>query len=357
MSSASQTLVPMPTRRCGNSDLRLPILGIGCWQFGGGEYWGPQNQGDVDAVVRHAVDQGCNFFDTAEVYNGGESERALGRALRGIPRDDVIVCTKVSPSNTAPDKVVAHCDASLRRLGLEHVDLYMVHWPITAHSIKHFTADAVVPPTVFDAFAALDGLRRGGKIRHIGVSNFGRRQLSEALATGVPIVVNELPYSLLTRAIEFDILPFCRAQGIGVLGYMALLQGVLSDRYTRLAELPEYRRRTRHFAASSTPRSRHGTAGAEAETESALTAIRAIARREGMTTSELALKWAFAGDGITSSLCGNRTVAALQENIRAAREPLAPGLLAELNRVTAPLRAVLGPSFDYYENEANDRTI
>lgn len=351
------TLTAMPTRRCGNSDLFLPILGIGCWQFGGGEYWGAQSQGDVDAVVRHAVEHGCNFFDTAEAYNGGESERSLGAALRGIPRDQVIVCTKISPSNTAPADIVAHCEASLRRLGIDHVDLYMVHWPITPHSIRHFTTEAVAPPSVPDAFAALDQLRGAGKIRHLGVSNFGRRQLAEALGTSVPIVVNELPYSLLTRAIELDILPFCRDRGIGVLGYMALLQGVLSDRYARLADVPEYRRRTRHFAAASTPKSRHGTPGAEAETEAALARIRAIARREGMATSELALKWALAGEGITSSLCGNRNVAALAQNIRAALEPLAPAIIAELNAATQPLLAALGPSFDYYENPANDRTV
>jgi aryl-alcohol dehydrogenase-like predicted oxidoreductase len=347
----------MPTRRCGTSDLVLPILGIGCWQFGGGEYWGAQSQGDVDAVVRHAVEHGCNFFDTAEAYNGGASETSLGLALRGIPRERVIVCTKVSPGNTRPEEVVAHCDASLRRLGLDYVDLYMVHWPLTPHSIKHFTAEAVEPPTVPEAFTALDGLRRAGKIRHIGVSNFGRRQLAEALATGVPIVVNELPYSLLTRAIEWDILPFCRANGIGVLGYMALLQGVLSDRYARLGDLPEHRRRTRHFAAASTPKSRHGTVGAEAETEAALTGIRAVARRLGITTSDLALRWAFSGHGITSSLCGNRNVAALAENIRSAQLPLDAAVIAELNQITQPLLAALGPSFDYYENPVNDRTV
>lgn len=347
----------MPTRRCGTSSLILPILGIGCWQFGGGEYWGAQSQGDVDAVVRHAIEHGCNFFDTAEAYNDGESERALGVALRALPREQAIVCTKIRPSNVTPAEVVAHCEASLRRLQTDYIDLYMVHWPITAHSIRHFATGTTEVPDVADAFAALDRLRRSGKVRHLGVSNFGRRQLTEALATGVPLVVNELPFSLLARAIEPDILPFCRERGLGVLGYMALLQGVLSDRYPNLGDLPEFRRRTRHFAAGSTPKSRHGTPGAEAETQAALDAVRAIARREGMSTSTLALKWAFAGDGITSSLCGCRTVAALSENIRAALEPLDPGLVAELNRVTQPLLAALGPSFDYYENPAHDRTV
>jgi aryl-alcohol dehydrogenase-like predicted oxidoreductase len=347
---------PLPVRRCGASDLSLPILGVGCWAFGGGDYWGPQSQGDVDAVVRHALDHGCNFFDTAEAYNGGASEIALGAALRSLPRERAIICTKVSPHHTAPRTLVAHCEASLRRLGTDYIDLYMVHWPITAQSIRHFTSEAVATPSVPAAFAALDELRRAGKIRHIGVSNFGRAQLLEALGTGVPIAVNELPYSLLARAIELDILPLCRARGVGVLGYMALLQGVLSDRYVHLADLPESRRRTRHFSSASTPRSRHGLPGAEAETAAALAAIRGVARRLGLATAELALKWACAREGLTSSLCGARNVAALDEILRAVAEPLAPAVVAELDALTQPLLAALGPSFDYYEGPANDRT-
>jgi len=352
----SATLPPLPIRRCGSSDLMLPILGVGCWSFGGGEYWGPQNQTEVDAVVRCAVEHGCGFFDTAEAYNGGESERSLGRALRGLPREQLIIGTKVSPGHTAPKTLVAHCEASLQRLQTDYIDLYMVHWPITAHSIRHFSRDVAEVPSVPAAFAALEQLRRAGRIRHIGVSNFGRRRLAEVLATGVPIAVNELPHSLLTRAIELDILPYCRARGIGVLGYMALLQGVLSDRYAQLADLPEWRRRTRHFDSRSTPLARHGTAGCEAETAAALAAIRALARRLGLTTADLALKWACAGEGITSALCGARNVATLQENIRAVSAPLAPEIVTELARLTEPLLAALGPSFDYYENPAHDRT-
>jgi aryl-alcohol dehydrogenase-like predicted oxidoreductase len=346
----------MERRQCGHSGLELPVLGIGSWAFGGGEYWGPQSQQAVDAIVRHAVEHGCNFFDTAEAYNDGASESALGAALRGLPRERVIVATKISPHHLQPARAALHCEASLRRLGTDYIDLYMVHWPLTAHSLRHFTTEAVAAPDLADAFGALDQLRRAGKIRHIGVSNFGPTQLADALATGVPIAANELPYSLLTRAAELEILPFCRERGVGVLGYMALLQGVLSDRYPTLADLPEWRRRTRHFAAHSTPLSRHGTPGWEAETQAALEAIRRVARRLGLTTSELALKWACGGDGITSSLCGARDLPTLQENIRAAAAPLAPGVRAELDRLTQPLLEALGPSFDYYENPANDRT-
>ena len=232
----------------------------------------------------------------------------------------------------------------------------MVHWPITAHSIRHFTSETKSTPMVPAAFDTLEKLRRAGKIRHIGVSNFGRTKLQEALATGATIAVNELPYSLLTRAIELEILPFCRAHGIGVVGYMSLLQGVLSDRYPRLADLPESRRRTRHFPSRETPSCRHGLPGAETETSAALQAIRALAKRVGLTTSELALKWACAGEGITSSLCGARDIAALEANIEAARKPLALEIIAALNLATQPLFEALGPSFDYYESPASDRT-
>jgi aryl-alcohol dehydrogenase-like predicted oxidoreductase len=329
---------------------------MGCWAYGGGEYWGAQDQRDVDAVVRTAVERGCTFFDTAEAYNDGASESSLGAALQGLPRDRVLIGTKISPSNTEPKALAEHCDASLRRLRTDYIDLYLVHWPITAHSIRHFADDPVPTPSVPEAFAALAGLQQAGKIRWIGVSNFGRARLAEALATGVKIAANELPYNLLSRTIELEILPFCREQGIGVLGYMALMQGVLGDAYAALADVPARRRRTRHFDCRGNSLCRHGMPGAEAETTAALQAIRAVARRLGVTTAELSLQWALAGDGITSCLCGSRNVRQFQANLKAVQTPLGPAECAELGRITQPLLDALGPSFDYYENPANDRT-
>jgi len=346
----------MNLRQCGEFGLILPVLGMGCWAYGGGEYWGAQNQQDVDAVVRCAVERGANFFDTAEAYNQGGSESSLGLALRGIPRDKVLLGTKVSPSNVEPGNLVKHCEASLRRLQTDYIDLYLVHWPITAHSIKHFTSENMPTPSVLDAFGALDFLRRAGKIRYIGVSNFGVAKLSEALETGVEITINELPYSLLTRAIEIEILPFCREKGVGVLGYMSLMQGVLADIYPTLEDVAVWQRRTRHFDSRRSPECRHGLPGAEPETSATLESIRTIARKRGMTMPELALKWAFAGKGITSSLCGSRNIKELQLNIKAASEPLEQEIIVELNAATDQLLEKLGPSFDYYENPANDRT-
>jgi aryl-alcohol dehydrogenase-like predicted oxidoreductase len=344
------------SRRCGNSGLNLPILGMGCWAYGGGEYWGAQSQKDVNDVVRFAVDQGCNFFDTAEAYNDGASETSLGVALQGIPREQVIIGTKISPSNTQRDKLNQHCDASLRRLRSDYLDLYMVHWPVTRHAIRHFTSEDIEIPPAQDVFAALMKLKEVGKIRHIGVSNFGVEKLEEALGTGAEIIINELPYSLLTRAIELQILPKCLALGIGVLGYMSLLQGLLADIYPTLDQVPVWQRRTRHFDSRRTAHTRHGLPGAEAETNAALVSIRAIAKTHGMTMPELALKWAMARPGITCSLCGSRNLQELRLNLKAAQELLAPEIIAELDAATAPLLEKLGPSFDYYESPANDRT-
>jgi aryl-alcohol dehydrogenase-like predicted oxidoreductase len=213
-----------------------------------------------------------------------------------------------------------------------------------------------VAPQVHDAFDTLRELKEAGKIRYIGVSNFGTAKLEEALATGAEIIINELPYSLLTRAIELEILPKCRALGIGVLGYMSLLQGVLADIYPTLDEVPVWQRRTRHFDSRRTVHTRHGLPGAEAETNAALAAIRAISKTHGMTMPEVALKWTMARPGIACSLCGSRSVAKLRQNLKAAEELLAPEIIEELDIATLPLLQKLGPSFDYYESPANDRT-
>lgn len=349
----------MEIRRCGTSTLTLSALGLGCWSFGGGAYWGDCDQADADGVVRRAIELGITYVDAAEAYNAGRSEESLGRALAGVPRERVIVGTKVSPSNCYARTLPAHCEASLRRLGLEYVDLYMIHWPIHPHSIRHFTSDETIirkPPTVVEAFTALAELKQQGKIRHVGVSNFSASRLEEALRVFPDIVVNQLPYSLLTRAVELALLPRCHRLGIGVIGYMTLLQGVLTDLYPTLDDVPPYQARTRHFSSRRSGLIRHGENGAEVETAQALAGIRRIAREAGMTTAELAIKWALAGRGITCCLIGARKVAKLDANVRAMAGPLSADAIEALNAVTRPLLDKLGDGFDYYESIANDRT-
>jgi myo-inositol catabolism protein IolS len=349
----------MERRRCGQAGLTLSVLGLGCWSFGGGEYWGECRQQDVDAVVRRSVELGINYFDTAEAYNAGRSEEALGHALKGVPRAQVVIGTKVSPSNCYARVLPDHCEASLRRLGLDFIDLYMIHWPIHPYSVRHFTSNERVvehPPTVEEAFTALARLREAGKIRYLGVSNFGPARLEQALTLCPDLAVNEPPYSLLARAVEVESVPHCRARGLGVIAYMILLQGLLADAYSTLDDVPLYQRRTRHFDARRSALARHGEAGAEAETNVALAAIRQIAQECGMTMVELATKWALAAAGITCCLVGTRSVRRLEENVRAATEALPPEIVDRLNTVTQPVLDKLGPSFDYYESVAHDRT-
>lgn len=336
---------PIKIRACGNLGLNLPVLGLGCWAFGGGSYWGPQSQRDVDAVVHHALDAGLNYFDTAEAYNSGDSETSLGLALKGEGRRTrAIIGTKVSPDNTAPATLRAHCEASLQRMQIDHIDLYMVHWPIkdTGATVQ--------------AFDTLADLRREGKIRHIGVSNFGVQQLDAALATGATIAVNQLPYSLLSRGIERHILPLCRDQHIGVIGYMSLMQGLLSDKFQSLDEIPTVRTRSRHFAGTR-PGSRHGEAGLEAETWATVQAIRKLARASGAPTSDLAVAWSAANPSITCTLVGCRNSVQLDANLRALDLRLTTDLMAGLDQATCDLRDKLGDGIDLFQGQGAGRTF
>ncbi|MBD3392591.1 MAG: hypothetical protein GF418_10910 [Chitinivibrionales bacterium] len=350
----------MQQRQCGKHDLKLSALGAGCWAFGGGKYWGDQNQKDVDEVVRYSVDLGITYFDSAEAYNEGRSEESLGLALKGIPRDTVLVGTKVSPSNCYPDMLVEHCEASLRRLGTDYIDIYMIHWPIHPHSIRHFTEDEAVisnPPLVDDALDTLLTLRSSGKIRRIGVSNFAATRLKGIESFLGEVVLNELPYSLLTRAIELETLPCTVGYGMGTIGYMTLLQGLLADIYPTLSDVPPYQRRTRHFNCTSTELCRHGEEGAEEETNEALAGIRRVMKESGMTMPEIAVKWALANSAITCALVGARTKQELEANVKAAGQPLPADIAEKLNEVTRPLMEKLGKGFDYYESTENDRTV
>lgn len=348
----------MEYRKTRNTDLNLSVLGTGCWIFGGGEYWGAHNQKDATEVVHASVANGINYFDTAEVYNEGRSESALGKAIKGIPRDKLIIGTKVSPSHAYAGMLESHCEASLRRLQTDYIDIYMIHWPIHSHAIRHFTKDENTinnPPTVQEAFDSMLKLQKEGKIRHIGLSNFSARWLKEEVPADTHVVVNELPYNLLCRAIEYETLPYCRKNGIGIIGYITLMQGILTGKYPTLQDVPEWQRRTRHFNCRGTPLCRHGESGFEAETEMAIRGIEAIARKYRIGMHYLAIKWAIESH-ITCALAGARNTKQLEENVRATVVNLNEGIMQELDEATRDLKEKLGNHFDYYESKENDRT-
>lgn len=348
----------MERRICKNSGVELSVLGTGCWTFGGGNYWGKQDQKDVNEVVHASADLGINYFDTAEVYNEGRSESSLGEAIREIHRDKAVIGSKVSPSNCYKETLIQHCEDSLKRLQTDYIDIYMLHWPIHPHSIRHFTNDIQIienPPEIDEAFEALRLLKRQGKIRNFGVSNFSSQLLKKISVD--EIAINELPYNLLCRAIENDTLPYCAEKGIGVISYIALFQGILSGKYASIGEIPVMQRRTRHFDSAKNSECRHGEAGAEGEFLHALEGIRAICKTSGLSMAEIAIQWIVQNPAVTCTLAGARNIAQLQANVKAVDVKLSQDLNDELNWLTQPLMNKLGNHFDYYESVENDRTI
>ncbi|MDF2962529.1 MAG: Aldo/keto reductase [Paenibacillus sp.] len=347
----------MKKRPLGSSDLQVSVLGMGCWQYGGGSYWGEQSQKDVDEVVHKALDLGVNYFDTAEVYNDGASETALGIALRGR-RHQAVIGSKISTSNTQPAVLRAHCEASLKRLQTDYIDLYMLHWPISPLAVKHFTQDAALienPPQVPEVFETLHALQKEGKIRHIGISNHGVQQMKEVQATGVPVVANEMAYNLLSRAIEETILPYCIQSKIGIIGYMPLLQGLLAGKYASVDELRPLQARSRHFHHSRGEGTRHGEEGAEAEIHQALKEIKQLADELGTHVIILSLAWAVANEAVSTTIVGSRNIAQLELNIQGATYELTADTVRRLNEITEPVLQKLGSNPDYYENRFNSR--
>jgi len=355
--------------------LEVSVLGFGSWQFGskGGkdDYWGleftQQMANDLVKLYSHAT-QGPTYFDTAEGYNDRASETQLGIAVKTLDeetRKRVVIGTKIPPNACSESLLRVHLENSLKRLDMPYVDLYMVHWPIDANSMAHFgkghtsfgPSDHSSINNVPDpkkAFQILMELQKEGKIKHIGVSNFGVQQLKEALSTGVKISVNELAYSLLFRAVEYEILPFCKENNIGVFVYMPLMQGLLSNKWKSADEVPEFRARTRHFNGKR-PRSRHGEEGAEKETFEALAHIQKIAEEEKLTLTEIALAWPLTNPAVTCVIVGSTKEEQAKENIKAVQVKLKPEVVKKLNEATNTLKEKLGPNADLWQGNNNSR--
>jgi myo-inositol catabolism protein IolS len=347
----------MKTRTLGTSGLQVSILGMGCWQYGGGSYWGHQSQKDVDEVVHRSLDFGINYFDTAEVYNDGASEISLGLSLKGR-RERAIIGSKVTTANAAPGLLRKSCEASLKRLQTEYIDLYMLHWPISPLAIKHFTADSQLidsPPSVQEVFAELQELQQAGKIRHIGISNHGVKQMQEVRATGVQVAANELAYNLLSRAIEAEIMPYCVNNHIGVIAYSPLLQGLLTGKFTDLSQIKPMQARSRHFHHSRGAGTRHGEEGAEHEINTALKEIHTVATELGVDMTTVALAWAAANESISTTIVGCRNTAQLEHNVKGAGFGLNGDVIDRLNQITQPVLQKLGGCADYYENRYDSR--
>ncbi len=312
------------------ADIQVSTIALGCWPFAGGNVWGEQDDAQSVAAVHAALDEGINFIDTAEGY--GRSEEVLGRGLKGR-RHQAVVATKVSEANLGADDVISACERSLRALQTDYIDLYQIHWP-----------NREVP--LAETAGALDSLLSDGKIRAYGVCNFAEQDLSEMIALS-SCVTDQMPYNLAWRGIERAVLPLCRANGIGVICYSPLAQGILTGRYANADEVPEGLARSRHFA-DERPLSHHGEPGLEEELFTAVAKIRDIAAELGEPMAAVALAWARQQAGVTSLLVGARNADEVRRNIPSLDLTLSEDVLQQLALATEPVKEGLGDNLDMW---------
>lgn len=330
----------MEYRTLGKSDLHVSAVAMGCWAIAGDWTWGAQDEKDAIEAIHTALDEGINFFDTAEGYGDqGQSEVLLGKAL-GTRRDKALIATKVSQGHLAPDQLRAACDASLKRLDTDRIDLYQIHWPSRS-----------IPMT--ETLGALNRLKEEGKVRAIGVSNFGVGDLDDLLKRQ-HVESNQLPYSLLWRAIEFEIQPCCQTHGLGILCYSPLAQGLLTGKFLDAADVPDTRARTKHFSSRRSG-ARHGQAGQEELTFSTISAIRKLALDSGHDMATLSLAWLTRQPSVASVLAGARNAAQARQNARAGSLEPTADVLNELSRITEPLKRAFGPEPDMWAKESRYR--
>jgi aryl-alcohol dehydrogenase-like predicted oxidoreductase len=289
----------METRRLGNSDLNITAVGYGAWAIGGGGWqwaWGAQDDNDSIAAIHRALELGVNWIDTAAVYGLGHSEEVVARALKtwsgakpyiftkcGLPWDAQGNSQKVLHA----DSICREVEDSLRRLAVDTIDLYQIHWPPEPDS-----------PELEEGWSILAALRRQGKVRWIGVSNFDVKQMRRAQSIA-PITSLQPPYSLISRGAEEDILPYCLREGIGVIAYSPMASGLLTGAMTRerIANLPkdDWRKNDAEF---NEPRLSRNLALVEQ--------LREIGKRHGRSPGEVAIAWTLRNPAVTGAIVGAR---------------------------------------------------
>ncbi len=284
------------TAELGRTGLQITRVGFGAWAIGGGGWefgWGPQDDDQSIAAVHRALELGVNWIDTAAAYGFGRSEEVVGRALQGVA-ERPYVFTKCSLVE-GPDRSVVHdlsrdsvlreAEASLKRLGIDAIDLYQVHWPIPE-------------PQIEQGWSALAELKEQGLVRHIGVSNFDVDQLRRVQRIA-PVETLQPPYSLVAREVEGEILPFAEREGIGVIVYSPMGSGLRTGRMTRerLAAMPDDDWRKRDPRFSEPQLSRHLALVARLDT---------VARRHDTTPGAVAIAWTLRNPGVDAAIVGFR---------------------------------------------------
>lgn len=311
----------MEYRRLGNSDLNISVIGFGAWAMG--KAWWGEDVVDEEtiAAARKSVELGINFFDTAQAYGCGHSEKMLGIALKEFPRDEIIIATKTGLNwdendsifkDSSPEYIIKSCDDSMERMQVDYLDLLQIHWP-----------DENVP--IADSAAAMKELYDAGKIKAVGVSNFSVAQMTEFM-TVCPLHSLQPPYSMLTRGIEAEILPFCREHNIGVLAYSPMARGLLTGKYDTTATFPESDGRA-HDPLWKGERMEKNVA--------AIKEMTALAAESGKTMAQLALAWVLSQPGMTCALSGIKRPAQIEETVGAAGWQLCPDTLAKIDAIIA----------------------
>jgi aryl-alcohol dehydrogenase-like predicted oxidoreductase len=319
----------------GNSGLRVSRACLGTMNFGTSTGLAATGEPEAGKIIDMFLDAGGNFIDTADVYNGGDAEEIVGRALRGR-RDELVLATKgfmpqgPGPNNRGLSRVhlTRALEASLRRLGTDYIDLYYCHqW------------DAGTP--IEETMATLDGFVRSGKVRYLGCSNFTAAQIIESLwasdrAGGTPFVALQPQYSLVTRSIEAEILPVCERHGLGTAIYSPLAGGVLSGRYRREAD-PGPDTRMGKLMSMPQPAARQWASRLLSDRNLAIAdEVAAVAARLGTTSAAVALAWAAAQYAITSVIIGPRSQDQLDQNLAGIGLHLPADDMAHLTQISQP---------------------
>ncbi len=329
----------LPTRRLGHAGPEITVLGFGAWAVGGGGWsfgWGPQDDDTSIAAMRRALDLGVNWIDTAAVYGLGHSEELVGRLLGDLPRDRwPFVFTKcglgwdeadrMAPPrrDLRPESIRRECEASLRRLGVEQIDLYQFHWPDETGT------------QIEDSWGEMARLVDAGLVRWAGVSNFDTALLARCEAIR-HVDSLQPPLSLINRESTRALLPWCREHGTGVIVYSPLQSGLLTERWTaervKLLAPDDWRRRSPHLQAPALGRNL-----------ALRDALRPIAERHQTTVSAVAIAWTLTCDGVTGAIVGARSPEQVEGWIGAATLEMTDEDLAEISNAVRRTGAGLGP--------------
>jgi aryl-alcohol dehydrogenase-like predicted oxidoreductase len=322
----------MPTRNLGNSDLNITPVGFGAWAIGGAGYdfgWGPQEDAESIAAIHKALELGVNWIDTAAVYGIGHSEEVVARALKEWkgPRPHVFTkCTmrwdangKVTKVHKA-DSIRQECEDSLRRLQLDVIDLYQIHWPPEDHG-----------PSLEESWQEMARLQQQGKVRWIGVSNYDVPQLKR-LEKIAPVTSLQPPYSMLRRKIEAEILPHCEQNHVGVIVYSPMLSGLLTGAMTkeRAANLPadDWRRNNPEFREPKLTKNLE-----------LVERLRTVGKRYGRSPGEVAIAWTLRLPAVTGAIVGARNAKQAEGVMHAGELKLTPEDLAEIEGTAAAMAA------------------